>query len=176
MSSMSRVIIGLTREVGRPLSYRHAKPIRKLICNLRLLILEVRYVRATIRSRRDCGGSGRISIYDWGARHISDRNAVVEGDEEGVSVSAKSYLQTCTDSKGIVVQFSENSRSSKGIRNQDSKMVRASEEPWRKGILRACVPVLALCSEHINNRAHCNLLATNREYDNHQERDDSHRS
>jgi hypothetical protein len=59
--------------------------------NWRLLIPQVRYIGATIRARHDSGGYGRTSIYDSGARRISDRNAVVEGDEEGVSVSAESY-------------------------------------------------------------------------------------
>lgn len=81
-------------------------------------------------------------------------------------------------SKGIIAQFSENGRSSEGIRNKDSKLVSANEEPWRKAFLRACVPVLALYSEHIISTTElvAICLETNREYDNNQERDDSHRS
>jgi hypothetical protein len=79
MSSISRTITGLTREtVGRP---SHTIPLPGNLGSTGRL----KYVISVLLSERGvtAGVKAEFLIYDSGARRISDRNAVIEGDEEG---------------------------------------------------------------------------------------------
>jgi hypothetical protein len=110
---------------------------------------------------------------------ITDRNTVVERDEERNRVSAKGISQFCTFAEiireGPTISLGSPFFESK-IHKPDSKLVRSCEEQMRSRLLRACIPVLVLYLDYINHITDCNLRVTHRKYDKYHERDNSYGS
>lgn len=89
---------------SRQMTISYHPSTRKLICNWRLLILHVRYIRARVWAR---GDGETLTINYMGTSRVTDRNAVVEWDEERVWVSAKVISKhACAHARAIKKQWS----------------------------------------------------------------------